>query len=66
MPPNAPGILIVQHMPQLFTKSFTKRLNSICAVEVKEAKDKEAIKLGAAETVIPLNKITPTILSLLN
>jgi two-component system chemotaxis response regulator CheB len=165
MPPNAPGILIVQHMPQLFTKSFAERLNSLCAVEVREAKDgdsiipglvliapgnyhmelrrngaryyvtttqempvrrhrpsvevlfesvakyagsnavgvimtgmgddgaggllkmkesgaktiaqneescvvfgmpKEAIKLGAAETVVPLNKITPTILSLLN
>lgn len=165
MPPNAPGILIVQHMPQLFTKSFAERLNSLCAVEVREAKDgdsiipglvliapgnyhmelrrngaryyvttnqempvrrhrpsvevmfesvakyagsnavgvimtgmgddgaggllkmkesgaktiaqneescvvfgmpKEAIKLGAAETVVPLNKITPTILSLLS
>ena len=165
MPPNAPGILIVQHMPQLFTKSFAERLNSICAIEVREARDgdsiipglaliapgnyhmelrrngaryyvtmnqelpvsrhrpsvevlfvsvakyaganavgvimtgmgddgasgllkmkesgaktvaqdeescvvfgmpKEAIKLGAAETVVPLNKITPTILSLLN
>ena len=165
MPPNAPGILIVQHMPQLFTKSFAERLNSICAIEVREGRDgdsiipglaliapgnyhmelrrngaryyvttnqelpvrrhrpsvevmfesvakyagsnavgvimtgmgddgaggllkmkesgaktiaqneescvvfgmpKEAIKLGAAETVVPLNKITPTILSLLN
>jgi len=165
MPPNAPGILIVQHMPQLFTKSFAERLNSICAIEVREARDgdsiipglaliapgnyhmelrrngaryyvtmnqelpvsrhrpsvevlfgsvakyaganavgvimtgmgddgasgllkmkesgaktmaqdeescvvfgmpREAIKLGAAETVVPLNKITPTILSLLN
>jgi len=165
MPPNAPGILIVQHMPQLFTKSFAERLNSICAIEVREGRDgdsiipglaliapgnyhmelrrngaryyvtmnqelpvsrhrpsvevlfvsvakyaganavgvimtgmgddgasgllkmkesgaktmaqdeescvvfgmpREAIKLGAAETVVPLNKITPTILSLLN
>ena len=38
MPPNAPGILIVQHMPQLFTKSFAERLNSLCSIEVREAK----------------------------
>ena len=48
MPPNAPGILIVQHMPQLFTKSFAERLNSICAVEVREAKDGDSIILGLA------------------
>src|SRR3989304_6153204 len=48
MPPNAPGILIVQHMPQLFTKSFAERLNSICAIEVREAKDGDSIIPGLA------------------
>ena len=47
MPPNAPGILIVQHMPQLFTKSFAERLNSLCAVEVREAKDGDSIIPGS-------------------
>lgn len=48
MPPNAPGILIVQHMPQLFTKSFADRLNSLCSIEVKEAKDGDSIIPGMA------------------
>jgi len=39
MPPNAPGILIVQHMPAKFTTSFAERLNSLCAIHVKEATD---------------------------
>ena len=48
MPPNAPGILIVQHMPQLFTKSFADRLNSLCSIEVREAKDGDSIIPGLA------------------
>ena len=48
MPPNAPGILIVQHMPQLFTKSFADRLNSLCSIEVKEAKNGDSIIPGLA------------------
>ena len=48
MPPNAPGILIVQHMPQLFTKSFAERLNSLCSIEVREAKDGDSIIPGLA------------------
>jgi two-component system chemotaxis response regulator CheB len=48
MPPDAPGILIVQHMPQLFTKSFADRLNSLCAIEVKEAKDGDSVIPGVA------------------
>ncbi len=48
MPPNAPGILIVQHMPQLFTKSFADRLNSLCSLEVREAKDGDSIIPGLA------------------
>lgn len=44
-PPNAPGTVIVQHMPAGFTKSFSERLNSLCAVEVREAQN--------GDTVIP-------------
>lgn len=45
-PHNAPGILIVQHMPPDFTKQFAKRLNSICAMEVKEAEDGDKVTQG--------------------
>ncbi|MBW7897914.1 Chemotaxis response regulator protein-glutamate methylesterase [Candidatus Brocadiaceae bacterium B188] len=48
MPPNAPGILIVQHMPQSFTKSFANRLNSLCSLEVREARDGDSIIPGLA------------------
>ncbi|OOP55671.1 MAG: chemotaxis response regulator protein-glutamate methylesterase [Candidatus Brocadia carolinensis] len=48
MPPDAPGILIVQHMPQLFTKSFADRLNSLCSIEVREAKDGDSVIPGLA------------------
>lgn len=48
MPPNAPGILIVQHMPQLFTKSFADRLNSLCSIEIREAKDGDSVIPGLA------------------
>lgn len=48
MPPNAPGILVVQHMPQLFTKSFAERLNSLCSIEVREARDGDSIIPGLA------------------
>ncbi|CCB67694.1 MULTISPECIES: chemotaxis response regulator protein-glutamate methylesterase [unclassified Hyphomicrobium] len=46
MPANAPGIVIVQHMPEKFTAAFAKRLNSLCAVEVKEAVDGDAVLRG--------------------
>jgi two-component system chemotaxis response regulator CheB len=39
MPRNAPGVLIVQHMPEQFTASFASRLNQVCAMEVKEAEN---------------------------
>ena len=46
MPPNSPGIVIVQHMPAKFTTSFAERLDSICAVNVKEAEDGDSITNG--------------------
>jgi len=41
-------IVIAQHMPELFTHSFAKRLNSLCDLEIKEAKDGEKIKPNIA------------------
>jgi len=46
MPPNIPGIVVVQHMPAQFTASFAERLNSLCQIEVKEAKDNDSVING--------------------
>lgn len=48
MPPDCPGILITQHMPEAFTKSFADRLNNLCRISVKEAADGERILPGHA------------------
>lgn len=48
LPANSPGIVIVQHMPAGFTKSFAERLNGLCRVRVKEAADGDAIVAGTA------------------
>lgn len=42
------SILVVQHMPNFFTKLFAERLNSICDIQVKEAEQGEIIKKGIA------------------
>ncbi|WP_172198819.1 chemotaxis response regulator protein-glutamate methylesterase [Niveibacterium sp. COAC-50] len=47
-PEQMPGILIVQHMPEMFTGSFAKRLDGLCKVRVKEAEDGEKILPGHA------------------
>lgn len=46
LPAEMPPILIVQHMPLQFTKIFAERLNSACALQVKEAEDKEGLTPG--------------------
>jgi len=46
LPANAPGTVIVQHMPAHFTTSFAQRLNSECAVSVKEADDGDHVVPG--------------------
>ncbi|MCC7052715.1 MAG: chemotaxis response regulator protein-glutamate methylesterase [Gemmatimonadaceae bacterium] len=48
LPAAMPGILICQHMPEKFTASFAQRLNSTCAMEVREAKDGDLVKPGLA------------------
>ncbi len=46
LPANAPGALVVQHMPAQFTTSFAERLNNECAVNVKEAQDGDRVIPG--------------------
>jgi two-component system chemotaxis response regulator CheB len=48
MPPDAPGIAIVQHMPEVFTAQFAKRLNETCRIEVKEAESNDRLVSGRA------------------
>lgn len=48
LPHNTPGILIVQHMPAQFTRAFAERLNELCQIEVKEAKDGDSVLNGQA------------------
>jgi len=48
MPINCPPIMIVQHMPPFFTKSFADRLNQQCAIEVKEAENMDILSPGKA------------------
>lgn len=55
LPANAPPIVIVQHMPQNFTKSFADRLNELSHVQVKEATDGEYLATGKV-LIAPGNK----------
>jgi two-component system, chemotaxis family, protein-glutamate methylesterase/glutaminase len=48
LPPNTPGTVIVQHMPEHFTAAFAERLNRICPIEVREARDNDAVVPGVA------------------
>jgi len=48
MTPDCPGILIVQHMPENFTKMFAERLNGLCQITVKEAEHNDPILPGHA------------------
>jgi two-component system chemotaxis response regulator CheB len=47
-PRTAPGTLIVQHMPEMFTAAFASRLNQMCAMEVREARDNDPVVTGVA------------------
>lgn len=48
LPANAPGTLAVLHMPEHFTAAYARRLNELCAVEVREAQNGDAVVPGRA------------------
>jgi two-component system chemotaxis response regulator CheB len=46
LPANSPGIVVVQHMPETFTRAFAKRLDGLCEVSVKEAENGDTVMRG--------------------
>lgn len=48
LPANAPGIIVVQHMPANFTAAFADRLNALCQITVREARDNDSVVPGLA------------------
>lgn len=48
LPRTAPGMVIVQHMPERFTAAFAARLDGLCAVEVREARNQDRVLPGRA------------------
>ena len=48
LPADSPGIVIVQHMPEHFTRSFANRLNELCKITVKEASNNDSVIRGRA------------------
>ncbi len=48
LPPNTPPILMTQHMPERFTKTFANRLNELCQINVKEAEEGDSVIPGQA------------------
>jgi two-component system chemotaxis response regulator CheB len=48
LPLDFPGVVIVQHMPEQFTKSFAERLNELCRITVKEAANGDSVIRGRA------------------
>jgi len=57
LPEDAPGIVIVQHMPENFTRAFANRLDGICKVSVKEAENDDTVLRGRA-LIAPGNRHT--------
>ena len=48
LPPDAPGMVIVQHMPEVFTRAFANRLDGLCQISVKEAESNDTVLRGRA------------------
>jgi two-component system, chemotaxis family, protein-glutamate methylesterase/glutaminase len=48
LPADSPGIVIVQHMPENFTRAFAARLDTLCRITVKEAEDNDTVFSGRA------------------
>ncbi len=48
MPPDSPGIVIAQHIPEAFSEPFAKRMDGLCAINVRHAEDNEQILPGHA------------------
>jgi two-component system chemotaxis response regulator CheB len=48
LPHDAPGMVIVQHMPEYFTSAFAKRLDALCNITVKEAENNDSVIWGRA------------------
>lgn len=48
LPANVPGIVIVQHMPAVFTAMFAERLDGLCQIAVREARDGDRVTPGLA------------------
>ena len=48
LPPDAPGMVIVQHMPEAFTRAFANRLDTLCKISVKEAESNDTVLRGRA------------------
>lgn len=55
LPVTTPGAVIVQHMPEFFTATFAQRLNQVCPMEVREARDNDPVVPGVA-LVAPGNR----------
>jgi two-component system chemotaxis response regulator CheB len=47
-PPGGPGCVIVQHMPEHFTAAFARRLNEICDMDIREARESDSVIPGVA------------------
>jgi two-component system chemotaxis response regulator CheB len=57
LPTDAPGLVIVQHMPEGFTSAFARRLDGVCRIEVREARNGDIVRRGRA-LVAPGNRHT--------
>jgi len=48
LPVDCPGVVIVQHMPEHFTRAFAERLDALCAISVREAREGDRVAAGSA------------------